>query len=69
MVTPTEEGLKIIRRMLNEFVDDRHETHLEFPHGMAQHERSFLEAEARRLNLKFSLKPMKGENVCTVSKY
>ncbi len=68
-MVPTEESQKVIHRMLTEFVENSNETHLDFSQRMAQHERAFLEAEANRLNLKFSLKPTKGENICTVSKY
>jgi hypothetical protein len=68
-VTALDESHKAIRRLLSDFVENPLERHFEFPQGMSQKERAFLEAESLRLNLKFAMKPfMKGENICTVFK-
>lgn len=65
----SEESHKIMRQMISEFVENIDDITLDFPPGMAQHERKFVEAEAKRLNLKFSLKPSgKGEAICSISK-
>jgi hypothetical protein len=66
---PLDESHKVIRRLLQEFVENPTERQLEFPQGISQKERAFLEAESNKLNLKFAMKPlMKGESICTVFK-
>lgn len=60
---------QFIKDMLMEFVNNPNEKHLDFPQGMAQQERLFLEMEAKKLNLKFCLKPVvKGQGICSVYK-
>lgn len=63
------EAYQFIKDVLLEFVDNPNEKHLDFPQGMSQQERLFLESEAKKLNLKFCLKPvLKGQGICSVFK-
>ncbi|KAI9554029.1 hypothetical protein GHT06_019301 [Daphnia sinensis] len=69
IASPTDESHKVIRCLLADFIQNPSEKQLEFPQGMSQNERNFLEEEANRLHLKFAMKPlMKGESICTVFK-